>query len=348
MLFPAKILSPQCDNKMKPLAVKKNISTAVVCLILAMVQTKGSVLAQATSRTDRPLQKVTISYTAVSMTWLPLRVAVDKGFFADEGIEATLVLMRGNLATVALANGDIDFVLNITTALQGALQGLGLKLVAALNTRPLFSLAVRPEIKSVSDLKGKIFAVNAFGFSQAILTETHLQHLGLKKEEYKLIAAGGTEGRLAAMEKNLAQGTLVPPPVNVKMEHQGYRLIGNTADVIVYPIIGLVTHENKIKSNPDVVEKVIRAALRGLTFVRTNRADTVKVIMSWVNLNEKDAARAYDLSKEGFSRNGNASDEDLSFEWNILKETTKKTNVSVAAARDFTILRKVQQDLGIH
>ncbi len=51
--------------------------------------------------------------------------------------------------------------------------------------------------------------------------------MGLKKEEYKLIAAGGTEGRLATMEKNLAQGTLVPPPVNVKMENQGYRLMGN-------------------------------------------------------------------------------------------------------------------------
>ena len=71
------------------------------------------------------------------------------------------------------------------------------------------------------------------------------------------------------------------------------------------------------------------------------------MIMSWVNLNEKDAARAYDLSEEGFSRNGYVTDDDLSVEWNILKEATKKTNVSITAARDFTILRKVQKDLGI-
>jgi ABC-type nitrate/sulfonate/bicarbonate transport system substrate-binding protein len=31
----------------------------------------------------QPHQKVTLSYTAVSLTWLPLKVAVDKGFFAD-------------------------------------------------------------------------------------------------------------------------------------------------------------------------------------------------------------------------------------------------------------------------
>jgi ABC-type nitrate/sulfonate/bicarbonate transport system substrate-binding protein len=131
------------------------------------------------------------------------------------------------------------------------------------------------------------------------------------------------------------------------MENQGYRLMENTADIIVYPIIGLVTHENKIKSNPDRVEKAIRASLRGLNFVRNNRQETVKVIMSWANLNEKDAARAYDLSEEGFSRNAYVTDNDLSFEWNILKEATKKTNVSITAARDFTILRKLQKDLGI-
>src|SRR6185369_4018220 len=95
-------------------------------------------------------QRVTMSYTAVSLTWLPLKVAVDRGFFAEEGIEPNLVLMRGNLATVALSSGDIDFALNITTALQGTLQGLGLKLVAALNTRPLFSLVVRPGIKTAA------------------------------------------------------------------------------------------------------------------------------------------------------------------------------------------------------
>jgi NitT/TauT family transport system substrate-binding protein len=306
-----------------------------------------SLAAQSTSASDKTAQKVTLSYTAVSLTWLPLRVALAKGFFADEGLDPNLVLMRGNLGTVALTSGDIDFALNITNALQGTLQGLGLKLVAAMNTRPLFSLVVRPELKNLDDLRNKTFAVNAFGFTQAILTETHLQYLGLKKGEYKLIAAGGTEGRLAVMENNLAQGTLVPPPVNVKMENQGYRLVGNTSDVITYPVIGLVTQENKIRSNPAMVEKVIRACLRGLIFVRNNRAETIKVIMSWVNLNEKDAARAYDLSKDGFSRNGYVTDDDLSFEWNILNAAAKKTNVSVAAARDFTLLGKVQRELGI-
>jgi ABC-type nitrate/sulfonate/bicarbonate transport system substrate-binding protein len=131
------------------------------------------------------LRKATFSYSAVSMTWFPVKVAVDKGFFRNEGVEPQLIQMNGNVATVALANGYIDFSLNISPVLNGAMQGLGTKLVAALNTRPLFALVVRPEIRSAADLKGKTFAVSSFGNTQAILTEKHLQHLGLKKGEYQ-------------------------------------------------------------------------------------------------------------------------------------------------------------------
>ena len=92
------------------------------------------------------LRKVTFSYSAVSMTWFPVKVAVEKGFFRNEGLEPQLVQMNGNVATVALANGHIDFSLNISPVLNGAMQGLGTKLVAALNSRPLFALVVRPEI----------------------------------------------------------------------------------------------------------------------------------------------------------------------------------------------------------
>jgi hypothetical protein len=73
-----------------------------------------------------------------------------------------------------------------------------------LDPRPLFSLVVRPEIKSTSDLKGKVFAVNAFGFSQAILTEGSSSTYGIEKRRVQAYRRGRTEGRLATMEKNLA------------------------------------------------------------------------------------------------------------------------------------------------
>ncbi len=292
-------------------------------------------------------RKVTFSYSAVSMTWFPVKVAMEKGFFRNEGIEPQLIQMNGNIATVALANGHIDFSLNISPVLNGAMQGLGTKLVGALNSRPLFSLVVRPEINSPGDLKGKIFAVSSFGNTQAILTEKHLQHLGLKKGEYQLLAMGSTPARVAALEKNIVQGSLMPLPSNVQLENRGYRLMGNTAEIVNNPIAGLGVQEEKIKQEPDLIKKILRASLRSLQLLQTDPKATLKILMDWTRASEKDASRSLELAKPGFSKNGLLTDDDLSIEWGFIQQQTKKTNVPVSIAYDLTLLREVQRELGI-
>jgi len=258
-----------------------------------------------------------------------------------------LIQMNGNVATVALANAHIDFSLNISPVLNGAMQGLGTKLVTALNSRPFFSLVVRPEISSPADLKGKVFAVSSFGNTQAILTEKHLQHFGLKKGEYQLLAMGATPARVAALEKNIAQGSLMPLPTNVQLENRGYRLLGNTAEIVAHPIAGLGVHEDKIKKDGDFIKRVIRPTLRSLHLLQTNPKDTVKILMDWTRANEKDALRSLELAKPGFSKNGLLTDEDLGIEWSFIQQQTKKTNVPVSVAHDMTLLREAQRELGL-
>lgn len=293
------------------------------------------------------LRKITLSYSAISMTWFPVKVAIERGFFRSEGLEPQLIQMNGNVATVALANGYIDFSLNISPVLNGAMQGLGTKVVAALNSRPLFALVVRPEIASPADLKGKIFAVSSFGNTQAILTEKHLQHLGLKKGDYQLLAMGATPARIAALEKNIAQGSLMPLPTNVQLENKGYRLLGNTAEIVANPIAGLGVHEDKIKKDPELIKRAMRAVLRSLQLLQANPKETTKILMDWTRSNEKDAARSLELAKPGFSKNGLLTDEDLSIEWGFIQQQTKKTNVPVSVAHDMTLLREVQREMGI-
>ena len=292
-------------------------------------------------------RKVTLSYSAISMTWFPVKVAIEKGFFRSEGLDPQLIQMNGNVATVALANGHIDFSLNISPVLNGAMQGLGTKLLAALNSRPFFSLVVRPEINTAGDLKGKVFAVSSFGNTQAILTEKHLQHYGLKKGEYQLLAMGATPARVAALEKNIAQGSLMPLPTNVQMENRGYRLLGNTAEIVAHPIAGLGVHEEKIKKDSDSIKRVIRATLRSLQLLQTSPKETVKILMDWTRANEKDAVRSLELAKPGFSKNGMLTDDDLSIEWGFIQQQTKKTHVPVSIAHDMTLLREVQRELGL-
>jgi len=319
------------------------------CDRISLVSLLAAILAllYASQAASADLRKVTFSYSAVSMTWFPVKVALEKGFFRNEGLEPQLIQMNGNVATVALANGHIDFSLNISPVLNGAMQGLGTKLVAALNSRPLFALVVRPEIASPADLKEKVFAVSSFGNTQAILTEKHLQHLGLKKGEYQLLAMGATPARIAALEKNLVQGSLMPLPTNVQLENKGYRLLGNTAEIVVNPIAGLGVHEDKIRKDRDLIKRVIRASLRSLQLLQSSPRDTVSILMKWTGANEKDALRSLELAQPGFSKNGMLTDDDLGIEWNFIQQQTKKPNVPVSVAYDMTLLKEAQKELGI-
>lgn len=315
--------------------------STIILLLFALDFLAASPLFAAETR------KTTFSYSAVSMTWFPVKVAVEKGFFRNEGLDPQLIQMNGNVATVALANGHIDFSLNISPVLNGAIQRLGLKLVGVLNTRPLFSLVVRPEIQSATDLKGKVFAVSSFGNTQAILTEKHLQHLGLKKGEYQLLAMGATPSRIAAIEKNIVQGSLMPLPANVQMENRGYRILGNTAEIVTHPIAGLGVHEDKIKKDPDTIKKTLRACLRSLQLLQSNPKETLKILIDWTGTSEKDALRSLELAKPGFSRNASVGDDDLSLEWSFIQQQTKRTNVPVSVAHDMRLLKEAQRELKI-
>jgi len=149
------------------------------------------------------------------------------------------------------------------------------------------------------------------------------------------------------MENNIAQGSLMPLPTNVQMENRGYRLLGNTAEIIAHPIAGLGVHEDKIKKDPELIKRVIRATLKSLQLLQTNPRETIKILMGWTRANEKDAARSLDLAKPGISRNGLLTDDDLSIEWGFIQQQTKKTNVPVGVAHDMTLLKEVQRELGI-
>src|SRR6266576_2866297 len=158
---------------------------------------------------------------------------------------------------------------------------------------------------------------------------------------------GATPARIAALEKNIAQGSLMPLPSNVQLENKGCRLLGNTAEIVIHPIAGLGVHEDKIKKDPDLIKFIIRASLRSLQLLQSNPRETVKILMNWTGATEKDALRSLELAKPGFSKNGMLTDDDLGIEWNFIQQQTKKTNVPVSIGHDMTLLREALNDLNI-
>ncbi|MGH7854321.1 MAG: ABC transporter substrate-binding protein, partial [Candidatus Binatia bacterium] len=53
--------------------------------------------------------RIRISVTNMNMSFLPAGLALRRGFFKEQGLEAEIIRMNANVAITALASGDTDY-----------------------------------------------------------------------------------------------------------------------------------------------------------------------------------------------------------------------------------------------
>ena len=85
----------------------------------------------------------------------PFHVAVEKGYYAHEGLEVELIQMRDTVANQALIGGNVEFATPGGASLTAIIAGLPARIVFTGFQRPFWHLYVRAEIREIAALKGK-------------------------------------------------------------------------------------------------------------------------------------------------------------------------------------------------
>jgi putative hydroxymethylpyrimidine transport system substrate-binding protein len=120
----------------------------------------------------------------------PLYVALEKGFFAEKGLEVELIAPSNpNDPPKLVAAGKADIAVSYQHQHQMQVdQGLPLVRIATLIATPLNSLVVLKDgpITSIADLKGKTIGYSVGGFETALL-KVMLAKEGLKLSDVKLV-----------------------------------------------------------------------------------------------------------------------------------------------------------------
>jgi NitT/TauT family transport system substrate-binding protein len=250
-------------------------------------------------------KRITIGYPGLSPELFPIFVAEKKGFFQKFGLRPALTLMASGVTTTALASKEVDYTTNGSALLTGALQGLGMRVVMGIANRNLFTLVAASDVKSPKELKDKTIGVNAFGGTQALSTESYLRKIGFEPgKDVRLLPFGGSTARMAALEKNLIQATLLPPPANVLAESKGYRILvrGDEMSNVPHALFG--THLDKIRTDRDEVVNVITAILSGIQFIQKQPKEAVPLLAQWAKIEPAPAQRVYDLVVDGYPQDG--------------------------------------------
>jgi ABC-type nitrate/sulfonate/bicarbonate transport system substrate-binding protein len=160
-------------------------------------------------------------------------------------------------------------------------------------------------------------------------------------QDVKIIALGGGTSRVAAMETGAIDAALIEAPYNVMLERKGFRRILFIGDLIPSPLAGFGTGLEKIHKQPEEIQRLVRATLRGIHLAKANKQEAVRSIMKWAEMDQALADGSYAMAASSWSSNGVASAQGIQIALEEIRSELKLEAVPDAArAFDFRFVQK--------
>lgn len=242
------------------------------------------------SNKNNDLTKVKVAEVTHSVFYAPQYVALEKGFFKDEGLDIELILTSGaDNVMAAVLSGDANIGLSgseATIYVYNKGEKDYIKTFAQLTQKDGSFLISRKNIKNftVNDLKGKY----VIGGRQGGMPEMTLEYILKEKNiDPKKDLTIDTSIQFASMAGAFIGGTgdfvalFEPLATQVVNEGYGYKVaqLGTLTDNVPYTAYNART--SYINNNKDTIEKFTKAVQRGLDFVNNNDSSTIaKTIMN--------------------------------------------------------------------
>jgi NitT/TauT family transport system substrate-binding protein len=198
------------------------ISLMLAALLNAVIAVNFAFMPAAVAQALEPLA---MSYLPGNAIAWDLDVAMDKGFFKAEGFDGKPVVFQNApqsaqmliTGEVLLGTGQIDpFLLAIRSGARD------IAVIAAPADRPDWFVDVRPEIKSVADLKGKFVATAALQVGESWLTAKWINEHGLKPQDWSFLVVGTTALKFAALQRGSVAAAILFQPLAVEAQLSGY------------------------------------------------------------------------------------------------------------------------------
>ena len=285
-------------------------------------------------------EEIIASYAGPTVTFLPAEVARQRGFMREQNLDIKFLLTRSEVDRAALASGNVDYTLRAGSSFVSAARGLPVKIVFLGTMRPFWGLVVRPEIKSVTELKGKSLGVPGLLGSQQISAKFILKHYGLDPDKDVIYRVVDTGTRIAGILSGSIDSSMMDYGEAFRAKKAGLKFLINAADLHALLAGGLAVNTKKLKEQPDQVRRMLKAMTQALRYMQENPEGTQQVMMSWLKLDREMAADIYQMAKNNYTKNGMVEESMLnSLVTTMLAEAGIK-NVAPTQLVDFSLLQQ--------
>ena len=315
-------------------------------LLRTIIVLQVLLLATVSTREVAHGERVKLGLPSKSMGYLPLFVAINRGFFKEEGIDLDVQLMLPNIAHNALFQGEIDYHGAADSALRLSARGAPVKTIFFSAVLPNYFVTASPQIKSVADLRGKYIGISRFGGTTDLAARVALTKNGLEPQrDVILIQIGLANTRMAALASGSVAATITNPPDNVLLKQKGFHDLLFLGDTIEFPSNGFSTMERKLAEQRDQVKRFLRALYRGLVFARARPADTVPIIEREWKLDHIAATESYAAVAKSASRDGTSSNAGLKVHTQLIQQIEKGTGeIPLNKMVDFRLIDEIRRE----
>jgi NitT/TauT family transport system substrate-binding protein len=264
-----------------------NAATVLVAAAVAAPALRAQV------RIEKPKVSIAVGGKA-AFYYLPLTVAEQLGYFANEGVEVEISdFAGGSRALQAVVGGSADIVsgayehtINLQSKNQFfqafVLQGRAPQIAVGVSMKAV------PGYRTVADLRGRKIGVSAPGSSTNMVANLVLSRAGVRATEVSYIGVGTSAGALSALRSGQIDAMSNTDPVMTMLEQKGEvkiisdtRTLKGTHEVFGGPMPAacLYAPVEFIQKHPNTCQAMANAIVHALKWLQTaGPSDIIKTV----------------------------------------------------------------------
>jgi len=241
---------------------------------------------QAASAQEMSLRAV---YNALSGVMAPIWVAQDAGLFVKHGVTVDLKYLAATTAVQGMVGGGEEIGLVGNQGIDAKLEGADLIYVASSLPVFVFQIYARPEINSVSDLKGKVVAVTQPAASTDYAMRIVLKKNGLEPDkDVRILYAQDINGVLTSVSAGNAAAGIMSAPTSIRAKAAGLKsFVDVTALKVPFLFTGMLSSSRMIREKSEAVARFLRAYIESMAVIRKDKETTTRSMAKFLKTTDQ-------------------------------------------------------------
>lgn len=295
-LLPSKFSNASVSNRRRKLlrSMTAGLTGSVLTITLVACNDGSNATQEGDPTGDTEMQEVTVGAIAIADV-APLHLAVQEGFFEEEGLDVEIVETTGGAVSLpGVVSGDYDFAfLNVASLMVARDQGLDVEFIANGTTTTGESgadnigIVVAPdsEVESTADLTQS--TSNQLNNIGDIATRLAVDNAGGDASDIEFFELAFGEAQ-AAVENGNVEAALLAEPYLTQAQDAGLKLVSSPY-AEAHPELdtgGYFTSAETVEENPELAESFHNAINRGLEYADENPDDVREIVATYTEIDE--------------------------------------------------------------